>query len=132
LSAEVRIPANAAHEYWVAIYVNGVGLRAQIDTGMTQPTCEVGLGLAPADFDQLVSSLRQPGLVEQHVGGPVPILAPTGLAYVSIDGLDNSEIETRIVRLPDNLLGVCYFHRLMGFELHWDFASRTMVIRRSQ
>lgn len=96
---------------------------------MTQPAYEVGLGLAPLDFDRLAPSLRHRGLVEQYIGDPSPIRTPMGVADVSIDGLDESEIETHVARLQANLLGVCYFHRLPDFELHWDFAARTMLIR---
>jgi hypothetical protein len=97
---------------------------------MTQATCDVGLGLAPEEFDQLLPSLRNLSLVEQYIGA-TSVSTPIGIARVSIDGLDDSEIETRIARLSDNLLGVCYFHRLPGFELHWTFATRVMVIRRA-
>jgi predicted aspartyl protease len=88
MAAEVLVPANAGNEYWVDIRVNGVAVAVQIDTGMTQANCEIGVAL------------------------------------------DGSEIETRIVRLESNLLGVCFFHRLPGFDVHWDLGARTMTIRR--
>jgi predicted aspartyl protease len=129
LSAEVTIPASPDHEYWTDIRVNDLLFRAQIDTGMTQPACEIGLGLAPADFDRVRPSLRQIELVEHDIGEESQTTV-AGIGRVRIDSLDGSEIETRIARLHSNLLGVCFFHRLPGFEVHWDLASRAMTIRR--
>ena len=130
MSTEITISADLYHQYWVSIRVNDVPLRAQIDTGMTQAACEVGLGLGPIAFDRLAPVLQLPESVEQDVGGPSPLRIPTGVGRVSIEGLDGSEVQTRIARLRDNLLGVCFFHRLHDFELHWDLASRAMTLRR--
>jgi predicted aspartyl protease len=132
MANEITVHANRYDEYWVAVRVNGLVLQAQIDTAMTQAECEIGLSLTAADFDRLAPTLAQQWTVERYdVGSPTPVAIPTGIGRVSLYGLDGSEIETHIARLGTNLLGVCYFHRLVGFEMNWDFASRTMVIRRS-
>lgn len=105
-------------------------LRAEIDTGMTRTNCEIGLSLTPFDFDR-VGLASQPRLVERYgaEGGAV-INVRVAIGRIGIDGLDGSDIETRIARLNSNLLGVCFFHRIPEFEMHWDFASRAMTIRR--
>ena len=130
LSAEVVIAANSAQEYWVDVRVNGVLMRAQIDTGMTQPTCEVGLGLGPEEFDRLAQDLQPFGAVERDIGEPIPVKIPLRKGSVSIEGLDNSEVQTGIARLSDNLLGVCFFHHLSDCELVWNLPNRTMTLRR--
>lgn len=54
----------------------------------------------------------------------------SGVGAIELAGLDESEMDTRIVESGANLLGVCYFHRLQGFQLTWDFSARTMTIVR--
>ena len=130
LSAEIVIAANSSQEYWIDVRVNGVLLHAQIDTGMTQPTCEVGLGLGPEEFDRLAQDLQPLGTVEQDVGEPMPVKIPLLKGSVSIEGLDNSKIQTGIASLNDNLLGVCFFHHLSDCELVWNLPARTMTLRR--
>jgi len=130
LSTEITVYGDAENEYWVTVQVNGFQLKAQIDTGMTQPSCVVGLGLRADDFERLALMLPPAGSVQQLTGTPLPVSVPMLSGRVSIEGLDNTEIETNIARLSDNLLGVCYFHHLPEFELYWDFAARAMTIRR--
>jgi predicted aspartyl protease len=132
MAAEITIIANEEHEYWVDIQVDGVVLQAQIDTGMTEPNCAVGVALGPTDFDRLAASFTRQRLIGVEVAtGPLADPVLTAMARVSIDSLDGSEIETHIARLGSNLLGVCFFHRLPGFEVHWNLASRTMTIQRT-
>jgi predicted aspartyl protease len=131
MAAEILVPVNEGNEYWVDILVNDVAVAVQIDTGLTQASCEIGVALRSTDFDRLLSSFGQRSLSGLEIAtGPVTEFIPTATARVSIDDLDDSEIETQIVRLESNLLGVCFFHRLPGFEVHWDLASRAMTIRR--
>jgi hypothetical protein len=105
-------------------------MKVQLDTGMTQEACEVGLGLTIEAYDRLAPQLESLRSVEyETVGRPMPDSIFTAVGRVSIDGLDNSEIQTRIARIDANILGVCFFHRLPGFELVWDLTSRTMTIR---
>lgn len=54
----------------------------------------------------------------------------SGVGKVELIGLDNSEMDTRIVESGANLLGVGYFHGLQGFLVTWDLAARTMTITR--
>ena len=66
----------------------------------------------------------------EGIGDAGPRFARAGLATVSIDGLDNSDVETYVVEIGDNLLGACYFHALEGYELVWDLSAGNMTIRR--
>jgi predicted aspartyl protease len=133
LASSIAIAANAFHKYWVNIRVNGHLLRVQVDTGMTQEACEVGLALTHEDFDRLSRSRESlHSVAYEGAGLSAPSTIPTMAARVSIEGLDDAAIETRIARIGSNIVGVCFFHRLPGFELVWDFASRTMIIRRIQ
>src|SRR5207253_1520421 len=89
LSTEITVIANSDNEYWVDVRVNGVLLRAQIDTGMTQSACEIGLGLTTSDFDRLAPSLQGQNLVQLHIANqPSSSAAPFGTGRVSIEGLD--------------------------------------------
>ena len=47
-----------------------------------------------------------------------------------IEGLEDSEVETYIAEVGDNLLGVCYFQRLPGYEIIWDLEAGQMRIAK--
>ncbi|MBM2826940.1 MAG: hypothetical protein HW403_1004 [Dehalococcoidia bacterium] len=84
-----------------------------IDTGFIQVDCLVGVGLNNEDYAAVRSRLARERRVPNYsVGQEEPEMVRSGIARVSIVGLDNSEVETGVAEVGDNLLGVCYFHRL--------------------
>jgi hypothetical protein len=98
---------------------------------MTSPDCFIGVGLDSEHYrvvSRNLHSFRRIGMegVGQHV--PERILA--GLGKVSIEGLEDSEVETYIAEVGDNLLGVCYVQRLPGFEVVWNPKLGEMIIRK--
>ena len=64
----------------------------------------------------------------EALGNLGPSLVVAGLATVSIEGLDDSEQDTYVAEVGDNLLGVCYFHALYGHEVVWDLGNGEMAI----
>ena len=127
----LRVQKNDRSEYRVPIRVEGRLVNALIDTGMTSPDCLIGVGLAIENFAAVRSSLR--GLrriAMEGVGTSEPELVLGGLGTVAIEGIDGSELETYVAEIGDNLLGVCYFHGLRGFEVVWDLEGGEMTIAR--
>ena len=75
------------------------------------------------------SSLRRLRRVEaEGVGNIAPYLVVAGLGTVTIEGLDDSATETYVAEVGDNLLGVCYFQRLKGYDLIWQSDTGEMTI----
>ena len=127
----VSVPQNVENEYRIQLRIGSFTLTALIDTGMTSPDCLIGLGLDYDNFSAIVPNLDFLSRIEvEDVGDAGPRFARAGLATVSIDGLDNSDVETYVAEVGDNLLGVCYFHALQGYELVWDLSAGSMTIRQ--
>ena len=126
----LSVSANSRHEYLVRAIVAGYPIDLLLDTGFTSPGCATGVGLDTASFRRVRQQLQQPTrvLVDGFQGPQVP--AQGGLGIVELLGLDGSRLETLIINVGANLLGVCYFHRLSGFRVVWDLAARTMSIER--
>lgn len=104
-------------------------MDALIDTGMTSPDCMIGVGLDGDRFMAVAPSLRAFRRTEMvGVGHEATRLVVAGLGRVSIEGLDHSEVETYVAEVGDNLLGVCYFQRLAGFEIVWEPDTGGMTI----
>ncbi len=106
-------------------------MDALIDTGMTSPDCLIGVGLDSKRFMAVAPSLRGFRRTEMvGIGHEVTRLVIVGLGRVSIEGLDGSDVESYVAEVGDNLLGVCYFQRLVGFEVVWEPDSGGMTIRK--
>ena len=106
-------------------------MDALIDTGMTSPDCLIGVGLDSESFIAVAPSLRGFRRVEMDgVGYGATRLVVVGLGQVSIEGLEGSDVETYVAEVGDNLLGVCYFQRLAGFEVVWDPDAGLMTITK--
>ena len=111
--------------------VAGLSVDALIDTGMTSPDCLIGVGLDRETFMAVAPSLRGFRRTEMvGVGQEATRLVIVGLGRVSIEGLAGSEVETYVAEVGDNLLGVCYFQRLAGFEIVWEPGTGGMTIRK--
>ena len=111
--------------------VGGYSLTAAIDTGMTSSDCLIGLGLDSQNYRAVAPSLDFPRRIEvEGLGAAGPYRARAGLTRVSIDGLDDSDVETYVAEVGDDLLGVCYFHSLAGYEVVWDLDAGEMTIRK--
>ena len=133
MAVQVTIRANASNEYRAIVEVLERQFEVIIDTGFTNPLCQVGLGLDNDSYQSIqreLQDLLQVGFYP--VGEPTPVRVDSGIAAVSILGLDDSHVLTRIDNAGENVLGVCYFHRLTGFEVSWDLTDKTMVIRRNR
>ena len=106
-------------------------MDALIDTGMTSPDCLIGVGLDSEEFEAAAPSLRGFRRTEMDgVGNEATRLVVVGLGRVSIEGLDGSEVDTYVAEVGDNLLGVCYFQRLVGFEVVWEPDAGQMTIAK--
>lgn len=131
MSDFVRVPRNAQNEYQVRVRVEGLLFDAIIDTGMTQPDCLVGIGLDSQSYRSTRAHLRQFQRIEMRgIGSDTPDFIQVGLGRVAIEGLDDSEIETYIADVGENLVGVCYFQKLPGYEIVWDLEAGEMTIRK--
>ena len=127
----VRIRRNDQNEYLVQIRVAGRLLSALIDTGMTSPDCLVGVGLDRDTFSAVRSRLRLLRRVGiEGVGNLHPNSVIVGLGTASIEGLEGSETETYVAEIGENLVGVCFFHKLEGYELVWEPDAGQMIIRK--
>jgi hypothetical protein len=106
-------------------------VAALIDTGMTSPDCLIGVGLDNERFNAVAPSLRRFRRIEMvGVGQEATRSVIAGLGKVSIERLDGSEVESYVAEVGDNLLGVCCFQRLAGFEVVWDLDAGEMTIRK--
>ncbi len=106
-------------------------MDALIDTGMTSPDCLIGVGLDSERFLAVAPSLRGFRRAETDgVGHEATRLVVVALGRVSIEGLDGSDVESYVAEVGDNLLGVCYFQRLTGFEIVWEPGTGGMTIRK--
>ena len=131
MADSLRLLRNDQNEYRVRIRVAGCSVDALIDTGMTSPDCLIGVGLDGENFNEAATSLRGFRRTEMYgVGYEATRLVVVGLGRVSIEGLGGSEIDTYVAEVGDNLLGVCYFQRLAGFEVVWDLNGGEMTIRK--
>lgn len=127
----IRIRHNDQNEYRVQIRVEGYIFDVLIDTGLTNPDCLVGVGLDNESYHAVRPYLRYlHDIAMEGVGGREPDWVLGGLGRVRIEGLDGSEVETYVAEAGDNLLGVCYFHRLPGYELIWDLEAGEITIRK--
>jgi len=98
---------------------------------MTSPVCFIGVGLDGENYQAVSRHLRSFRRIEMEgVGQHVPEWILAGLGKVSIEGLEDSEVETYVAEVGDNLLGVCYFQRLPGYEVVWDPQAGEMIIRK--
>ena len=127
----IRIRKTNRNEYRVQIRVEGHVLNALIDTGTTNPDCTIGVGLDTVNYRAVSPYLRDfQTIAMEGVGSHGSDRVLGGMGRVSIEGLDDSEVETYVAEAGDNLLGVCYFHRLPGYELIWDLEAGEMTIRK--
>lgn len=122
------VAENPRHEYLVTALLADTQVDLLIDTGFTSPQCRTGVGLDAVTFQRLRQQLgpMRPSLVSGMAASPSTM--PTGSGVVSLLGLDDSSVETRVVDVGVNVLGVCYFHRLPGYRLTWDLRARTITI----
>lgn len=127
----IRVTRNEQNEFLVTISVEGYRFNAVIDTGMTSPDCLIGVGLSEENYRVVRPHLRVMRRIEmQGVGNYSPIRVRGGVGTVRIEGLEDSEVETYIAEVGDNLLGVCYFQRLPGYEIIWDLEAGQMRIAK--
>src|SRR5688500_13880994 len=126
MADSIIIRANANQEYRLLVSVNGYQVEAILDTGFTHPHCLIGLGLDEINFRAILPRLARRQPVSFHVPTQVEAIpVDSGVAEVSIVGLDNSQVTTRVVNtVNENLLAVCYFHRLVDFEVLWDIRGQ--------
>ena len=125
------VRADPNNEYRLSIIVDGHEIETILDTGFTHPRCFVGLALDESNFRAIRPGLREIRHAGFHVPGSLDLIeGESGLASVSIVGLDGSQVLTRVVNAGENILGVCYFHQLVDFEVLWDLGRREMSIRR--
>lgn len=102
-----------------------------IDTGFTDPDDDaVGVALDAPTYESIVSRLRDQKLIAIDVVGGEVRMAPSGIGRVSLEGLDGTASEVRMVLAGENLLGVPYLHGLRDFNITWELAARTMTIAR--
>ena len=131
LADSIRIRRNDLNEYRVQITVGDHLVDAIRDTGMSSPDCLIGVGLDRERFAAARSGLRRLRRIGvEGVGSIRPTLVFAGLGTVAINGLDGNEMETYVAEVGDNLLGVCYFHRLAGYEVIWVPDAAEMTIRK--
>lgn len=127
----VSVQRNNQNEYRIQIRAAGYSFSAVIDTGMTSPVCLIGLGLNSQNYRAVAPYLDVPRRIEvEGAGAAGPRRTRAGLAIVSIDGLDNSDVETYVAEVGDNLLGVCYFHALAECEVVWGLEGGETTIRK--
>jgi len=131
VAVQVIIRANASNEYRVIVEIAGRQFEVLIDTGFTDPSSQVGLGLDNNSYQDISADLQDSlGVGIYPVGATTPVQVQSGITAVSIFGLDDSQVLTRVVNAGENVLGVCFFHQLTDFEVLWDLAQRTLTIRR--
>lgn len=131
MAASLIIHATADQEYRLWINVAGHEVEAILDTGFTHPDCQIGLALDGDSYEMVRPRLERSQLVRFYsVGSAIPFVVESGLAPVSIVGVDGSEAVMRVLNAGENLLGVCYFHHLAGYELLWDLSSREITLRK--
>lgn len=130
MADHLRIRRNALNEYRVRIRLGNHTVDALIDTGMTSPDCLIGVGLDSENYAAVLPTLTRFRRLElEAIGSFGSNLVRSGFGQVSIDGLDDSLVETYIAEIGENLLGVCYFQRLSQCELMWNPNVGTMDIR---
>ena len=131
MADSLHLRRNAQNEYRIPVRVEGISVDALIDTGMTSPDCLIGVGLDSERFMAVAPSLRGFRRTEMvGVGHEATRLVIMGLGRISIEGLDGSEVESYVAEVGDNLLGVCYFQRLTGFEIVWEPDAGQMTITK--
>lgn len=130
MSDSLTLQGDHRHEYHLRATVNGHEVDLILDSGFTDVACQVGVALDAANYGAIRRGLHHVADIPLRSLDAVSRPAESGIATVTLVGLDGSEIETRIVNAGENLLGVCYLHRLSGFTVSWDLASRTMRISR--
>ena len=126
----LTIHADSNHEYRIRATVAGYEVDLLLDTGFTNDECLMGVSLDEASYRTVESRLHDFADVAVHSVDPEPRVVESGICVVELAGLDDSQVETRILNAGENLLGVCYFHRLTDFTVSWDLAGRTMHIAR--
>ncbi|MSQ14605.1 MAG: hypothetical protein EXR50_01900 [Dehalococcoidia bacterium] len=133
MAVQVTILANASNEYRVIVEIAERQFEVVIDTGFTNPLCQVGLALDNNSYQAVQTELHDLLEAELYpVGEPTPVRVDSGIGVVNIFGLDNSEVLTRVVNAGENILGVCYFHGLADFEVSWNLAEKAMTIGRQR
>lgn len=111
--------------------VEGRQVPLLIDSGLTHEDGLVGVSLDETNFRAIRSRLRDIRAMEVTSRSGVSGVTESGLARVSIIGLDDSEVETRVVSGGANLLGVSYLHRLTEFSVFWDLSGQLIIITRT-
>ena len=131
MADSILIRGNDQNEYWVQIRVEGHLVNTLIDTGLTSPDCLIGVGLDTDAYLAVKSNLRRLRRIEMEgIGNRGPELVVGGLGTVSIERLDASHVETYVAEVEDNLLGVCYFHNLVGYEVVWELGAQEITVRK--
>jgi hypothetical protein len=103
-------------------------VREHADTGFTHPHCETGLCLESALYRRLAPLLKNQQVVQAYAVDSRPHLLRSGVARAAIVGLDESEIETRILDGGSNQIGVCFFTRLADYRMTWNPGKRAVRI----
>ncbi len=127
MAQNIVLVANRDGEYRVRASVAGLALDLVVDTGFTHAQCRVRVGLDVNNFGAVRARLSDLGRSEIETFG-ISALVSSGTGDVQLEGLPASTVTTRILDAGDNVLGVCYFHRLPNHRLEWDFERRTMTI----
>ncbi len=133
-------PAEPDGRYVIRVLMEGIPVRAMIDTGLVDPIGQVAFELHPAIYDQL----RQAGRLSHRrfrfrrdASGRKRALE-SGMVIVSLAMPDDREIaigpEIRVhvargaEQLP-NRVGVVFFHRLPNCSVEWNCTVREWTIR---
>jgi predicted aspartyl protease len=125
----LRIRRNIYNEYRVRILVEQRPVDVLVDTGMTSPDCLIGVGLDANNYSAVSSGLRNFQRIEMEgIGTEGADMVVGGVGRVSIEGLYDSEVETYVVDVGENLVGVCYFQCLTQYEIVWDMARGVMTV----
>ena len=135
MSQVMTWPATSTGHYVIDVVIGGIAVKAMIDSGLVDPAQLVGFELAPGHFDRL----HQAGLLKdvstrtrRDAGGGKSLMrvgmASTSLTLPNTSTPVGPSVDVFVARSPAGLptrVGLAFFHKLNGCQVHWDCSART-------
>jgi hypothetical protein len=114
--------------------IAGVETELLWDTGTVDRTCATGIIIDCDTFEKIRGNLEDPQIVPVYTAHGRSE-GRSGKGKVRVVGF-GPEIETRIFTFcggsTEKLVGTCFFRRLKGYKLIWDFDSDEICLEKKQ